>query len=114
MRSTTGTSSFFDELHNSLHPALVRFLVDRLHDPELNANGAQLVFTTHDISILSQDVFRRDQIWFCERNSCQETNLFPLADFCPRRGVENLERAYLGGRYGAVPHVRPSRVGSDA
>ena len=103
-----------DELHNSLHPALVRFLVDRFHDPELNANGAQLLFTTHDTSILSQDVFRRDQIWFCERNARQETNLFPLTDFRPRRGVENLERAYLGGRYGAVPYVRPSRVGSDA
>ena len=48
------------------------------------------------------------------RHSRQETNLFPLTDFRPRRGVENLERAYLGGRYGAVPYVRPSRVGSDA
>ena len=104
----------FDELHNSLHPALVRFLVDRFHDPERNANGAQLVFTTHDTSILSQDVFRRDQIWFCERNARQETNLFPLTDFRPRRGVENLERAYLGGRYGAVPYVRPPRVRSNA
>ena len=101
-----------DELHENLHPALVRFLVDRFHDPELNAKGAQLVFTTHDTSILSQDVFRRDQIWFCERNAYQETRLFPLTDFRPRRGVENLERAYLGGRYGAVPYVRPSRIRS--
>ena len=76
--------------------------------------GHRLVFTTHDTSILSQDVFRRDQIWFCERNARQETNLFPLTNFRPRRGVENLERAYLGGRYGAVPYVRHSRVRSDA
>ncbi len=104
----------FDELNDSLHPALVRFLVERFHDPELNAKGAQLVFTTHETSILNQDVFRRDQIWFCERNSRQETNLFPLTDFRPRRGVENLERAYLGGRYGALPYVRPARIRSGA
>ena len=102
-----------DELHDNLHPALVKFLVDRFHDPEFNAKGAQLVFTTHDTSILNQDVFRRDQIWFCERNSRQETTLFPLTDFRPRRGVENLERSYLGGRYGALPYVRPSRIRSS-
>ena len=104
----------FDELHDNLHPALVRFLVDRFHSAEANTKGAQLVFTTHDTSILSQDVFRRDQIWFCERNARQETSLIPLTDFRPRRGVENLERSYLGGRYGAVPYIRPSHVSSTA
>ena len=103
-----------DELHDNLHPALVKFLVDRFHDPNFNAKGAQLIFTTHDTSILNQDVFRRDQIWFCERNSHQETSLFPLTDFRPRPGVENLERSYLGGRYGALPYVRPIRVKSRA
>ena len=102
-----------DELHGFLHPALVRFLVERFHDPELNAKGAQLVFTTHETSILNQDILRRDQIWFCERNSRQETSLFPLTDFRPRRGVENLERSYLGGRYGALPYIRPARIRSD-
>lgn len=96
-----------DELHEHLHPALVRFLVNRFHDPGANAKGAQLIFSTHDTSILNQEVFRRDQIWFCERNSRQETSVFPLTDFRPRRGVENLERSYLGGRYGAVPVLRP-------
>ena len=95
----------FDELHDNLHPALVRFLADRFHDPHVNTKGAQLVFSTHDTSILNQDVFRRDQIWFCERNSRQETNVSPLTDFRPRRGVENLERSYLTGRYGALPYV---------
>lgn len=95
-----------DELHEHLHPALVRFLVNRFHDSRVNTNGAQLIFSTHDTSILNQDVFRRDQIWFCERNSRQETSVFPLTDFRPRRGVENLERSYLGGRYGAVPVLR--------
>ena len=99
----------FDELHDNLHPSLVRFLVERFHDPDVNAKGAQLVFSTHDTSILNQDVFRRDQIWFCERNARQETELFPLSDFRPRKGIENLERSYLAGRYGAVPHFRHFR-----
>lgn len=96
-----------DELHDNLHPAIVRFLVQRFHNPEVNAGNAQLVFSTHDTSILSQDIFRRDQIWFCERNRLQETELFPLTDFAPRKGVENLERAYLAGRYGALPYITP-------
>ena len=58
---------------------------------------------------LNQDVFRRDQIWFCERNARQETGLFPLSDFRPRKGVENLERSYFAKRYGAVPHLRDLR-----
>ena len=95
----------YDELHASLHAALLRFLVDQFHDPQRNANGAQLIFTTHDTSILNQDVFRRDQIWFCERNEKQETRLFPLTDFSPRKGIENLERSYLAGRYGGLPFV---------
>ena len=95
----------YDELHASLHAALLRFLVDQFHDPQRNANGAQLIFTTHDTSIINQDVFRRDQIWFCERNEKQETRLFPLTDFSPRKGIENLERSYLAGRYGGLPFV---------
>ena len=95
----------FDELHASLHPSLVRFLVDQFHDPGRNRRGGQLIFTTHDTSILNQDVFRRDQIWFCERNEKQETRLFPLTDFSPRKGLENLEQSYLSGRYGALPYV---------
>ena len=94
-----------DELHDNLHSAIVRFLVQRFHDPEVNTGNAQLVFSTHDTSILNQDVFRRDQIWFCERNRLQETKLFQLKDFAPRKGVENLERSYLAGRYGALPFI---------
>ena len=100
-----------DELHENLHPALVRFLVEQFHDPKLNTKGAQLIFSTHDTSILNQEVFRRDQVWFCERDRNLATSLFPLTDFRPRKGRENLERAYLEGRYGAVPYVprRPLR-----
>ena len=94
-----------DELHDNLHPMLVRHLVEQFHDAAL-ASDAQLIFTTHDTSILNQDVFRRDQIWFCERNTHLETSIVPLTDFRPRKDIENLERGYLAGRYGAVPYIR--------
>ena len=103
-----GNIIVFDELHDNLHPALVRFLINRFHDPEANPYGAQLIFSTHDTSILDRDMFRPDQIWFCERNAHLETSLFSLSDFRPRRGVENLEKAYLAGRFGALPYIRGS------
>lgn len=105
----TGRVLFIDELHDNLHPKLVRFLVDLFHNPETNPKNAQLIFTTHETSILNQDVFRRDQIWFCEKNKEQATSLYPLTDFSPRKGRESLEDAYLSGRYGALPYVRSIR-----
>lgn len=94
-----------DELHEKLHPALVNFLVSSFHSPEINKNCAQLVLTTHETSILSQDIFRRDQIYFTDRSPKQETILYPLTDFSPKKGQDNLERSYLSGRYGGVPSV---------
>lgn len=101
-----GRILFLDELHDNLHPALVRYLVGLFHSKKTNPHNAQLIFTTHDTSILSQEFFRRDQIWFCERMGDQASHLYPLTDFSPRKGVENLERGYLSGRYGAVPFLR--------
>jgi AAA15 family ATPase/GTPase len=98
-----------DELHDNLHPRLVQFLVELFHNDESNPNNAQLIFTTHETSILNQEVFRRDQIWFCEKDEHQASTLYPLTDFSPRKGRENLELAYLSGRYGALPYVRPLR-----
>ena len=97
---------FVDELHDNLHPKLVQFLVGLFHNKETNPKNAQLVFTTHETSILNQDIFRRDQLWFCEKDKNQATQLYPLTDFSPRKGRENLEQAYLSGRYGALPYVR--------
>lgn len=94
-----------DELHDNLHPLMVKFLVSLFHNPETNPKNAQLIFTTHDTSILNQEVFRRDQIWFCEKDTHQVTTVYPLTDFSPRKGVENLERGYLSGRYGALPYL---------
>lgn len=96
---------FVDELHDNLHPSLVRFLVQLFHSDKTNPNNAQLVFTTHETSILSSEMFRRDQIWFCEKDESRATQLFPLTDFSPRTR-ENLEVAYLAGRFGAIPYIR--------
>ena len=101
-----GNVLFVDELHDNLHPKLVTFLVSLFHSNKTNPNNAQLVFTTHETSILNQEIFRRDQIWFCEKEANKSTTIFPLTDFRPRKGRENLEAAYLSGRYGALPYVR--------
>ncbi|MGL4860855.1 MAG: AAA family ATPase [Enterobacteriaceae bacterium] len=106
---------FIDELHDNLHPKLVLFLVELFNNPATNPKNAQLVFTTHDTSILNQKVFRRDQVWFCEKGRDQATQLYPLTDFSPRKGRENLELAYLSGRYGALPFVKNiKKVGQEA
>ncbi|EDE4744677.1 AAA family ATPase, partial [Salmonella enterica subsp. enterica serovar Heidelberg] len=97
---------FIDELHDTLHPKLVSFLVNLFNSHDTNKKGAQLIFSTHETSILNQSIFRRDQVWFCEKNELSETNLYPLTDFSPRKGRENLEAAYLDGRYGALPFIK--------
>jgi predicted ATPase len=91
-----------DELDRSLHPLLVRRLVRMFHMPEINSLGAQLLFSTHDTSLLDRTLFRRDQIWFTEKDQDQATRLYPLSDFSPRE-TEAWEKGYLIGRYGAVP-----------
>jgi uncharacterized protein len=95
-----------DELHANLHPKMVRYLVDLFHNVKTNPNNAQLIFTTHETSILNQDVFRRDQVWFCEKDDYQATSLYPLTDFSPRKDRENIEQGYLSGRYGALPFTK--------
>jgi hypothetical protein len=96
-----------DELDSSLHTLLVRRLIGMFQSGELNPHGAQLIFSTHDTSLLDQSLFRRDQIWFTEKDSSQATRLYPLSDFSPRN-KEALERGYLAGRYGAVPFFNGS------
>jgi predicted ATPase len=102
-----------DELDSSLHTLMVRRLISMFHDAELNTSGAQLVFSTHDTSLLDLTLFRRDQIWFTEKDADQATRLYPLTDFSPRKH-EALERGYLMGRYGAVPFFRKSLGGSSS
>ncbi|MDK1494244.1 ATP-binding protein [Sinorhizobium sp. 7-81] len=91
-----------DELDRSLHPLLVQKILDMFNNPEINTKGAQLIFSTHDVSLLEGRKLRRDQVWFTEKDNEQVSHLFPLLDFSPRKG-EALEKGYLGGRYGGIP-----------
>ncbi|NLY65623.1 MAG: ATP-binding protein [Alcaligenaceae bacterium] len=91
-----------DELDTSLHPLLVHYLVKLLHQAN---SKAQLVFTTHDTTLLSQKLLRRDQVWFTEKNKKSATELYPLSDFSPRDN-EAIERGYLNGRYGGIPFLK--------
>jgi AAA15 family ATPase/GTPase len=101
-----GLTLVVDELDTSLHTLLVQGLVRMFHRPEVNTGGAQLVFTTHDTSLLdAYGLFRRDQVWFVEKRPDQSSSLYPLLDFSPRKN-EALERGYLQGRYGALPFLR--------
>jgi AAA15 family ATPase/GTPase len=98
-----GLTLVVDELDTSLHTLLVRRLVQLFHNVGLNKNGAQLIFTTHDTSLLdAPDLFRRDQVWFVEKERDQASRLFGLSEFSPRKN-EALERGYLMGRYGGLP-----------
>jgi len=93
-----------DELNNSLHPLLVRKILDLFHDPSINTKGAQLIFNTHDTTLLNLSIFRRDQIWFVEKDRCGVAHMYSLLEFSPRKG-EALEKGYLQGRYGAIPFL---------
>jgi AAA15 family ATPase/GTPase len=97
-----GLVFFIDELDTSLHPLLVRFLLSLLHNPETNPHNAQLIFATHDTTVLDQTLMRRDQVWFVEKDEENATRLYPLSDYKPRKG-EALQKGYLYGRYGALP-----------
>ncbi|MFE7131423.1 ATP/GTP-binding protein [Streptomyces sp. NPDC057638] len=98
-----------DELDARLHPYLVDALVGMFQSPELNRSGAQLVFSTHEATLLGRNVrteLFRDQIWFTEKDpQTLATRLFPLTEFRVRDSLENLEKRYLAGRYGAVPYL---------
>ncbi|EAI7741557.1 ATP-binding protein [Campylobacter coli] len=100
-----GYTIVVDELNTHLHPLMTKFLVNLFHNENLNKSNAQLIFTTHDTSILNQDVFRRDQIWFCEKQN-KATKLYPLSDFKVRKDKTNLENDYLLGRFGALPYFK--------
>lgn len=97
-----------DELDTSLHTLLVRELVHLFHQPDINTGGAQLIFTTHDTSLLdAPNLLRRDQIWFVEKDQDQASTLVSLSEFSPRKN-EALERGYLIGRYGGIPFLNQS------
>lgn len=91
-----------DEIDTSLHPLIVHQLVKLFHQQGCKA---QLIFTTHDTTLLSQKVMRRDQVWFMEKDGKKSAQLYPLSDFSPREN-EAIEKGYLNGRYGGIPFVK--------
>ena len=97
-----GEVLLIDEIDTSLHPKLVQFLIGKFHSKETNSKNAQLIFTTHNTSLLNQDMFRRDQFWFVEKSREGSSTLYPLTDF-KTRNDEALERWYMRGKYGALP-----------
>jgi hypothetical protein len=99
-----GTLVLIDELEASLHPHLAKQIIRIFNEPALNPNGAQLIFATHDTNLLDLDLMRRDQFWFTVKNENGETVLVPLSDYKPRKD-QNIEAAYLHGRFGAVPFL---------
>ena len=108
-----GQTLVIDELDTSLHTLLVRELIQMFHRPEINRRGAQLIFTTHDTSLLdAPDLFRRDQIWLVEKDINQSSTLVALAEFSPRKN-EALEKGYLIGRYGGIPFLMQNQGAVD-
>lgn len=100
-----GRTLVIDEIDNSLHTNLSRYLIGLFNDPEVNRNDAQLIFNSHDVSLLDLDLFRRDQIYFVEKNNkTGVTDLYSLADYSPRKN-ENIYKGYIQGRYGAIPFI---------
>lgn len=102
---------FIDELNARLHPLLVRNFILTFLNPEINTNHAQLVFTTHDTWQLSNQLLRRDEIWFTEKDEQGISTLYSLADFVDEDGSrirkdESYEKNYLLGKYGAIPSLK--------
>ena len=103
------TIVFFDEFDNSLHPYLAKFLIELFHNPKVNKNNSQLIFATHETTLLDNRIFRKDQIWFGEKNKLGETEFFSVKDFKDLKNVRPnipFDRWYRTGKFGAVPNIR--------
>lgn len=105
-----GKTLIIDQLDAKLHPLITMRIVELFNNPESNPNNAQLIFATHDTNLLGEELFRRDQIWFTEKDEQEQTDLYSLYDFnlpdgSKVRNDSNLERNYIRGRYGAIPFI---------
>ena len=105
-----GGTVVVDELDAKLHPKLLRYVILLFKDPKVNKSGAQLIFSSQDVSTMRNDVFRRDEIWFAARGEGEASQLWSLADIHEANG--NLvsknaafDKQYLSGRYGADPYL---------
>jgi AAA15 family ATPase/GTPase len=106
-----GMPLFIDQLDAKLHPLLLRYILTMFHDENINKNGAQLIYVTHDNYTLTKDIFRRDQIWFVEKDSDLVSHLYSLAKYKADddkkiRKDASYNKDYLLGKYGSVPIFR--------
>ena len=96
-----------DELDSKLHSNLVCKIVSLFNSTEFNKRDAQLIFNTHDTNLLNSGLFRRDQIWFTDKNNFGEVKLYSLADFKSSevKKAAKFEESYTAGKYGAIPFL---------
>jgi uncharacterized protein len=99
-----GEILIIDEFDARLHPLISLAIVKLFNSKEANPNNAQLIFMTHDTNLLSNKIFRRDQIWFTEKNKYSATDLYSLAEYKIRNDA-SFESDYIKGRYGAIPYI---------
>lgn len=91
-----------DEIERSIHPLLIKELVQKFSlDPKTKG---QLIFSTHESNLLSQEIFRQDEIWFAEKNLDGSTDLYSLNDFKEHKTID-IQKGYLNGRYGSIPFL---------
>lgn len=107
----TGTTLVIDELDAKLHPVLLRHIIMMFNDMEINQHKAQLIFTSHDLSTMNNEVFRRDEIWFVAKGNAQNSKLYSLVEFKNEKGESvrkdaKFDKQYLEGKYGADPYLR--------
>lgn len=106
-----GTTLVIDELDAKLHPVLLRHIIMLFNDMTINRKGAQLIFTSHDLSTMNNEVFRRDEIWFVAKGNHQNSKLYSLVEFKNDKGESvrkdaKFDKQYLEGKYGADPYLR--------
>ena len=107
----TGRLAIIDELDAKLHPKLLRYIISLFTDPKINKFGAQLLFTSHDMSTMSNEVFRRDEIWFAALDDEHSSELYSLYEIRKEDGkrvnaTASYNKQYLEGRYGADPYFK--------
>ena len=105
-----------DEFNNSFHPLMSEFLIKLFYNQEINPDNSQLIFATHDTSILKPELFRRDQIWFTEKDKYGATSLYSLSefDYDKVRATIPFDKWYLSGRFGALPLIKEFQFTEDA
>lgn len=106
-----GRLVIIDELDAKLHPKLLRYIISLFTNKKINKNGAQLLFTSHDMSTMKNDVFRRDEIWFAALNKERSSEIYSLYEIRREDGsrinaTASYDKQYLEGRYGADPYLR--------